>query len=276
MEETRPPHALTEQIANPWFRLVPTPGHGQRLGAEVCRRTKKWLEIVRFKEQVPHVFVCGDHRPTYLSVFPPSARIRALALPWKKRHRNRSSPAGGRKRRLVHLSPSIQVLRAFSPKTRPRSPVAGRRPEHGTGPARPGKPFPSTCPAIPGDPGSRKSLGRAGSTNGDPQADSVYALLMTRNLEVDWIDPMTAHVANRTGRAVFDVDLRTTGKVTVDGKSDWSFTAEKLPDGEFIGLYQVKDDVGWATAPPFLEITWRSEDSTEESHTRVPLHHNQE
>ncbi len=99
---------------------------------------------------------------------------------------------------------------------------------------------------------------------------------MTRNLEVDWIDPMTAHVANRTGRAVFDVDLRTTGKVTVDGKSDWSFTAEKLPDGEFIGLYQVKDDVGWATAPPFLEITWRSEDSTEESHTRVPLHHNQE
>jgi hypothetical protein len=95
---------------------------------------------------------------------------------------------------------------------------------------------------------------------------------MTRNLELDWIDPLTAHVTNRTGHAVFDVGLRTSGKVTVDGHADWTFTAEKLPDGEFIGLYKVKDDVGWATAPPFLEMSWRNEDSIEANHKRVPLH----
>ena len=96
---------------------------------------------------------------------------------------------------------------------------------------------------------------------------------MTRNLELDWIDPLNAHVTNRTGHAVFDVDLRTTGKVTVDGKSHWSFSAEKLPDGEFIGLHRVKNDVGWATSPPFLEMSWRSEDSAEEMYKRVPLQH---
>ena len=95
---------------------------------------------------------------------------------------------------------------------------------------------------------------------------------MTRNLELDWIDSLTAHVTNRTGSPVFDVDLRTTGKVTVEGETDWSFTAEQLPDGEFIGLNRVKDDVGWATAPPFLEISWRSEDSMEQNYRRVPLH----
>ncbi|MBV1781390.1 hypothetical protein KRR55_20005 [Paeniglutamicibacter sp. ABSL32-1] len=99
---------------------------------------------------------------------------------------------------------------------------------------------------------------------------------MTRNLELDWIDPLTAHVTNRSGRAVLDVDLRTTGKVTVDGKTDWTFSTKKLPDGEFIGLYRIKDDVGWATSPPFLEMTWRTEDSSEENYRRVPLHRPQE
>jgi len=99
---------------------------------------------------------------------------------------------------------------------------------------------------------------------------------MTQNLEVDWIDSLTAHVTNRTGRAVFDVDLRTTGQVTVDDNPDWSFKAEKLPDGEFIGLYRIKDSVGWATSPPFLEMTWRSEDSSEKHYRRVPLHRHQD
>ncbi len=95
---------------------------------------------------------------------------------------------------------------------------------------------------------------------------------MGHNLELDWIDPMTAHVANRTGRAVFDVKLAIVGSVTVEGKNDWSFTAKKLPDGEFIGLRKIKKDVGWATAPPFLEMSWREEDSKGDSHKRVPLH----
>lgn len=99
---------------------------------------------------------------------------------------------------------------------------------------------------------------------------------MRRNLELDWIDPLNAQVANRTGRAVFDVELRTTGKVTVDGEADWSYQAEKLPDGESIGLHQVKDDVGWATSPPFLEMTWRSEDSADENYRKVSLHRRQE
>ena len=95
---------------------------------------------------------------------------------------------------------------------------------------------------------------------------------MARYLELDWIDPLTAHVANRTGRAVFDVDLRTSGSVSVDGKPDWTYVVEKLPDGEFIGLRKIKKDAGWATSPPFLEMRWRSEDSSEETFKRVPLH----
>lgn len=99
---------------------------------------------------------------------------------------------------------------------------------------------------------------------------------MKRNLELDWIGPLSAHVSNRTGHVVFDVDLHTTGKVTVDGETNWSFTTHKLPDGEFIGIHSIKDDIGWSTAPPFLVMTWRSEHSTRTSHKRVPLHHPQE
>ncbi|QXQ08732.1 hypothetical protein [Paeniglutamicibacter sp. Y32M11] len=95
---------------------------------------------------------------------------------------------------------------------------------------------------------------------------------MTRKLELEWINSLTAHVTNRTGYAVYDVDLRTTGKITVDGEADWSFKASKLPDGEFIGLNGIKDDAGWATSPPFLEMTWRNEDFSEDNYRRVPLH----
>ncbi|MFI8414635.1 hypothetical protein ACIGB6_19500 [Paeniglutamicibacter gangotriensis] len=94
---------------------------------------------------------------------------------------------------------------------------------------------------------------------------------MGHNLELDWIDPMTAHVTNRTGRAVFDVKLALIGSVTVEDKSDWSFEAETLPDGEFIALRSIKKDVGWATAPPFLAMSWREEDSGGDSYKRVPL-----
>ncbi|MDQ0096127.1 hypothetical protein [Paeniglutamicibacter psychrophenolicus] len=96
---------------------------------------------------------------------------------------------------------------------------------------------------------------------------------MARHLELDWIDPLTAHVANRTGRAVFDVDLHAVGSVSVDGTPDWSYSAEKLPDGEFIGLYSIRKENGWATSPPFLEMSWRNAESSEENFKRVPLHH---
>ena len=96
---------------------------------------------------------------------------------------------------------------------------------------------------------------------------------MARQLELDWIDRLTAHVANRTGEAVFDVDLHTVGSVSVDGNTQWHYSVEKLPDGEFIGLYSIRKESGWATSPPFLEMSWRNGESTEANFKRLPLHH---
>lgn len=96
---------------------------------------------------------------------------------------------------------------------------------------------------------------------------------MERHLELDWIDPLTARVANRTGEAVFDVDLHTIGSVSVEGSQEWRCSVDRLPDGAFIGLHSVRKESGWATAPPFLEMSWRSAGSSEENFKRIPLNH---
>ncbi|RAX47326.1 hypothetical protein DQ353_19010 [Arthrobacter sp. AQ5-05] len=96
---------------------------------------------------------------------------------------------------------------------------------------------------------------------------------MGRPWELDWIDQLPAHVANRTGRAVFDVDLHTIGSVSVEGCREWRCSVDKLPDGEFIGLHFVRKESGWATAPPLPEMSWRSADSSEKNFKHIPLNH---
>lgn len=94
---------------------------------------------------------------------------------------------------------------------------------------------------------------------------------MTRHLQLDWIDAHTAYLANHTGTVVFDVVLKATGMATIGGEDNWSFTAEKLPDGEFIGVREIEAKPGWVDDPPHLEISWRDKDSKIDNFRRVGL-----
>jgi hypothetical protein len=106
---------------------------------------------------------------------------------------------------------------------------------------------------------------------GTSKRASAYDVGMTHNLQLDWIDPHTAHLANHTGTVVFDVVLKATGKITIGGEKNWSFTADKLPDGEFIGIREIESQLGWVDDAPRLEISWRDKDSQNDNFRRVSL-----
>lgn len=131
---------------------------------------------MRFKEQVPHVFVYGDHRPTYLSVFPPSARIRAFALPWKKygiETDHRLQVGGNNDLFTCHHLSSGYVHSAQKQGLGVLWPVA----DQNTGPAPPaGETVPEHLPGFPAirDSGNRWAVRVAQTVTPTPIRSTLY------------------------------------------------------------------------------------------------------